>query len=147
LLQGTAVVVLGVCGIVAFGSINSGLSEGTDVDHITMLWRRSGWLGFFFFMSISLIIVLLFTYRLDAILTARSDISAVPFSANNNSTTSSTLNPNTRNVSAIRVTWRTTKRTWLQLSHWLETQLEAWAESKDDKNIAWTLGISWACCG
>lgn len=25
--------------------------------------------------------------------------------------------------------------------------LEAWTAPKDDKQIAWTLGIGWACCG
>ena len=26
-------------------------------------------------------------------------------------------------------------------------RLEIWAAPKDDKQVAWTLGIGWACCG
>lgn len=30
---------------------------------------------------------------------------------------------------------------------WVKEKLEAWTAAKDDKTIAWTLGIGWACCG
>jgi hypothetical protein len=30
---------------------------------------------------------------------------------------------------------------------WITDMLEIWAQPKDDKTIAWTLGIGWACCG
>jgi magnesium transporter len=31
----------------------------------------------------------------------------------------------------------------LSITGWLEV----WTAAKDDKQIAWTLGIGWACCG
>ncbi|TFY73310.1 hypothetical protein EWM64_g10701, partial [Hericium alpestre] len=46
-IYGTVVVILGVIGIVAFGSINTGLSTETDAHHLAYLWGRGGWLGFF----------------------------------------------------------------------------------------------------
>ncbi|THG92584.1 hypothetical protein EW145_g8665, partial [Phellinidium pouzarii] len=30
---------------------------------------------------------------------------------------------------------------------WVCETLEVWTAAKDDKTIAWTLGIAWACCG
>ena len=36
--QGTIIVIIGVIGIVAFGSINSGLATETDANHLTELW-------------------------------------------------------------------------------------------------------------
>jgi hypothetical protein len=48
------IVIAGVIGIVAFGSINSGLDDDTSVARLTRLWRRPGWLGFFFVVSFAL---------------------------------------------------------------------------------------------
>jgi hypothetical protein len=33
------------------------------------------------------------------------------------------------------------------MMNFVRNLLERWTESKDDKTIAWTLGIGWACCG
>lgn len=157
-IYGTIIVILGVIGIVAFGSINSGLTSKTDVEHLTYLWRRGGWLGFFFAMAIALISVYIFTSRLDAVLTARGDIDAPPFSA-----TSFDL-PFTRNGSSIGNTrlrgdgvksqkpvvqrlMLFTRTGWQNFMLYLTRLLEVWTGPKDDKQIAWTLGIGWACCG
>ncbi|KAG6876788.1 hypothetical protein C0992_011750 [Termitomyces sp. T32_za158] len=159
---GTIIVILGVIGIVAFGSINSGLSSQTDVTHITYLWRRGGWLGFFFFMSGALVILLIFVERLDAVLTSRSDLSATPV-ANSDIPLASrdTLpNGNSRIRAANSSQWRissfirslldairTLRATWASLMVWVTGRLEVWTAPQDDKQIAWTLGILWACCG
>jgi magnesium transporter len=144
LLQGTIIVILGVIGIVAFGSINSGLATETDVAHLTDLWRRGGWLAYFFVMTFALLLLLLCTYQLDAVLISRADISAVPFAGYN----LSNENSNGKNrrgfvldtIAAIRRTWRMTMAKLGQC-------LELWTAAKDDKTIAWTLGIGWACAG
>jgi hypothetical protein len=128
---------LGVIGIVAFGSINSGLASETDVGRITYLWRRGGWLGYFFFMSFALICVLIFTYSLDAVLVARSDLSAEPFSG-----------MGSRRVAPPKTgIFARVKSMWQRLMAWVQEKLEIWTAAKDDKQIAWTLGIGWACCG
>ena len=153
--QGTVVVILGVIGIVAFGSINSGLTSETDVEHITYLWRRGGWLGYFFLMSFSLFFLLIFTSRLDAVLAARTEVAAVPFSV-----------PNTQGsglpVSNIPLRIGTGRKSlfarifsllsvfkylWDTMITFVTDRLEIWAAPKDDKQVAWTLGIGWACCG
>ncbi|KAF7376218.1 hypothetical protein MSAN_00036900 [Mycena sanguinolenta] len=77
-IYGTVVVVCGVIGIVLFGSINSGLAQETDVAHLTSLWRRGGWLGYFFFMAITLSILVVATGKLDVILTSRTDLGRSP---------------------------------------------------------------------
>ncbi|KAL0072423.1 hypothetical protein AAF712_000186 [Marasmius tenuissimus] len=140
-IYGTIIVILGVVGIVAFGSINSGLASETDVVHLTYLWRRSGWLFYFFFMSFALLLLLLFTSKLDAVLAARSDISAVPFAAYPNSVR------NDANTASVNGPWVKVKRSWGWASIKISQLLETWTGPKDDKAIAWTLGIGWACCG
>lgn len=154
--KGTIVVILGVVGIVAFGSINSGLTSATDVAHITYLWRRGGWLSYFFAMSFALFFLLIFTTRLDAVLSSRTDLAAVPFSAVRPMQGSGLPPPNISFSSATR------RRSWLgkvfgvfaalragwdAAMNWTTDRLEAWAAPKDDKQVAWTLGIGWACCG
>ncbi|KAG9221054.1 hypothetical protein CCMSSC00406_0005507 [Pleurotus cornucopiae] len=151
-IYGTIIVIVGVIGIVAFGSINSGLATETDAAHLSHLWRRGGWLGFFFFMAFSLALLLLFTSKLDALLAARSEINAAPFSGIAIPPTSTTAGPRREGQelslwqkvagvgSAIRGYW---DAAMVKVGEWLEL----WTASKDDKQIAWTLGIGWACCG
>jgi hypothetical protein len=130
-------VVLGVIGIVAFGAVNSGLSTETDVNHLTTLWRRGGWLGFFFCMSIALILVLIFTHSLDDVLAARSDLDSEPFagmSARRSRDSSTTY-------------FGKAKNSWNAWILWVKEKLETWTAPQDDKQVAWVLGIGWACCG
>ncbi|KAK0212748.1 hypothetical protein DFS33DRAFT_1377215 [Desarmillaria ectypa] len=131
-IYGTIVVVIGVIGIVAFGSINSGLATETDVEHLTQLWRRGGWLGFFFLMTFALILLLYFTSKLDELLGTRGDI--VSDSDNPVITYGGQDSSTARNV-------------WAFLQRRVTDWLELWTAPKDDKTIAWTLGIGWACCG
>ncbi|KAI4528556.1 hypothetical protein K525DRAFT_260141 [Schizophyllum commune Loenen D] len=135
--QGTVTIILGVIGIVAFGSINSGLAEGTDVDSLTHLWRRGGWLGYFFVMAISLIFHLICTDRLDRLLVSRNEISTSPRPP--------PTNPNGGNV--IVRAFRSVMAFWTYIMTMLTYYLEVWTATKDDKLIAWTLGIGWACAG
>ncbi|KAF5370891.1 hypothetical protein D9758_002030 [Tetrapyrgos nigripes] len=140
-IYGTIIVILGVIGIVAFGSINSGLAAETDVAHLTYLWRRGGWLAYFFFMTFALLLLLLCTYQLDAVLIARADISSVPFAGYNLPSDGTPGRKSSRGVlSAVRRTWQ---NMMTKLGQWLEL----WTAAKDDKTIAWTLGIGWACAG
>ncbi|KAJ6593981.1 hypothetical protein B0H19DRAFT_918238 [Mycena capillaripes] len=144
-IYGTVVVVLGVIGIVAFGSINSGLAQETDVEHLTSLWRRGGWLGFFFFMTLSLILLLVATGKLDAMLIARSDLSSVPFAPGLPTSRPAESDPRSQNFFVKTV--GTVQRIWHSAMVLLVEWLELWTAPKDDTTIAWTLGIGWACCG
>ncbi|KAG7098606.1 hypothetical protein E1B28_000529 [Marasmius oreades] len=149
-IYGTIVVILGVIGIVAFGSINSGLASETDVGRLTYLWNRGGWLLYFFLMSFALFLLLLFTTKLDAILAARSDISAVPFAGYPSSTRNNDANSpqlNGGGASIVKKTWLKVKQFWANASIKTSQLLETWTAPKGDKAIAWTLGIGWACCG
>ncbi|OCH88999.1 hypothetical protein OBBRIDRAFT_794662 [Obba rivulosa] len=134
-IYGTIVVILGVIGIVAFGSINSGLGEETNAKHLTYLWTRGNWLAFFFFMSAALILLSIFTSQLDRVLAARAEL--VP---------ESELSPklgSTMQVGYVRRAFAA----WDNTMAWLRDKLEVWTATHDDKRIAWTLGIGWACCG
>lgn len=77
--------------------------------------------------------MLVFASSLDAILSARSDTSMQPFSGMDQSGAA---------TSNIKL-----KRAWAQAMAWVRERLEIWSQPKDDKMLAWTLGIVWACCG
>lgn len=135
--QGTIIVIFGVIGIVAFGSINSGLAQETDARHLTHLWTRGNWLAYFFFMTFALFFLYTFTSQLEAVLTARSDLSALPFG----SVDMRAGKPPARSM------FGKARGLWNSAMLRVRIFLESWTASHDDKRIAWTLGIGWACCG
>ena len=89
-------------------------------------------------MALSLILLLKFTSSLDAILAARSDLSSEPFSGMRSR--QGTKPPPIGNFEKLRAVWD-------NVMMWVMEKLEVWTAPKDDKTIAWTLGIGWACCG
>ncbi|KAI0311618.1 hypothetical protein OF83DRAFT_1177400 [Amylostereum chailletii] len=136
-IYGTVVVIIGVIGIVAFGSINTGLSTETSAAHLATLWSRGGWIVYFIVMSLSLTLLYIFTAQLELVLNARSDLSAEPFSG-----MSARMRPAGGTGFFARV------RGWMRWTMvWIAEWLEMWTAGKDDKVIAWTLGIGWACGG
>ncbi|PIL34000.1 transporter [Ganoderma sinense ZZ0214-1] len=137
-IYGTIIVIIGVIGIVAFGSINSGFASETDAHHLTELWTRGNWLAYFFFMSFALILLYIFTAQLDQVLAARSDLTAEPF-AGMRSRAGGLVTPPTLGGRVVAF--------WDNAMMWTREKLELWTASHDDKRIAWTLGIGWACCG
>lgn len=88
-------------------------------------------------MSVALILLLIFVSSLDAVLAARMDLTAEPFAG-----MSARQKPN----NAVGV-WAKAKAWWNRAIIWISEMLENWTAAKDDKTIAWTLGIGWACCG
>ncbi|KAI0633717.1 hypothetical protein C8Q77DRAFT_1116551 [Trametes polyzona] len=137
-IYGTIIVIAGVIGIVAFGSINSGLGTETDARHLTYLWTRGNWLAYFFFMAFALIFLYIFTSQLDQVLTARGDLNAEPFAGMR--ARAGALPPAGTYIGRVIAFWR-------HAMLWSREKLEYWTASHDDKRIAWTLGIGWACCG
>ncbi|KAI0768750.1 hypothetical protein BD413DRAFT_561088 [Trametes elegans] len=137
-IYGTIIVIIGVIGIVAFGSINSGLGTETDANHLTYLWTRGNWLAFFFFMAFALIALYTFTTELEYVLNARGDLNAEPFSGMR--ARAGALPPPATYVGKLMAVWR-------DALLWSREKLEIWTAPHDDKRIAWTLGIGWACCG
>ncbi|OCB88473.1 hypothetical protein A7U60_g4381 [Sanghuangporus baumii] len=145
-IYGTVVVILGVVGIVAFGSINSGLENGMDLELLKSLWGRANWILFFIAMTIALTSVYIFAAQLERVLVARGDISAVPFAAQSQAFHRQAES----DASLVRAPWYDRKRLavlWQGAMGRLAERLETWTAAKDDKTIAWTLGIAWACCG
>lgn len=88
-------------------------------------------------MSLSLALVYNFAAQLDLVLSSRSDLSAQPFVGMSARTPKA---PPGGLLIRIRGLWR-----WSMV--WVAEKLEEWTASKDDKVIAWTLGIGWACVG
>lgn len=89
-------------------------------------------------MAFALIFVSIFITQLDAVLAARSDLSAVPFS-------SMSSNPATPITS--RNVFRKITGLWSSATFHVRYYLEMWTAAHDDQRIAWTLGIGWACLG
>lgn len=160
LSQGTIVVILGVVGIVAFGSINRGLLEGMDAALLHSLWSRLNWILFFTIMALTLVGVYSFASQLERVRVARADITAVPFAAQEalRSPDLDSARERRRREDEEIVGWRKLlahflafwywfRTAYARLMAWLVVRLEDWTASKDDKTIAWTLGIAWACCG
>ena len=127
-----------------------------DVVHLTYLWRRLGWLGYFFAMTAALVVLLILISRLDLILSTRGDISVPSLVTPPGGEATGLPDPNTSLsfsqgnksflkravyvISFIKVAWE-------KMMIFVTRHLEAWAAPKNDKYIAWTLGIGWACCG
>lgn len=139
--------IFGVIGIVAFGSINSGLGSETNADHLTYLWTRGNWLGYFFLMSFTLMFLYIFTSQLDAVLASRADLSAVPYGAMTPPDWAAPLPPATNFWGKVKNVFTRIRATWeyglVKIKEWLEM----WTAPQEDKRVAWTLGIGWACCG
>lgn len=136
-IWGTIIVIVGVIGIVAFGSINSGIESEVSAKILTAQWTRGNWLAYFFLMSFMLIGLYIFISQLEAVLVARSDLSAAPFSGSGP----------TRGMPPAVTYLGQVRRTWDDAMHRIKAYLEVWTGSHEDKRIAWTLGIGWACCG
>jgi len=109
-------------------------------------------------MSFSLFFLLIFTTRLDAVLAARTELAAVPFSASRPPVIQGSGLPVPNSPLTIGVGRRSWfrricgfflafKYAWDAIMTFVTDRLEIWVAPKDDKQVAWTLGIGWACCG
>jgi hypothetical protein len=116
-------VIAGVIGIVAFGSINSGLDNDTSVARLTRLWRRPGWLSFFFVVSFALLVLYLFVSTLDAVLAVRADLFTAPLGAR-------------RRGPAPTSAFGRARARWDVANGYIAERLEVWTASKNDKLIA-----------
>ncbi len=88
-------------------------------------------------MSLSLALLYKFATQLNLVLSSRSDLSGLPF-AGMSARTPKALPGGL----LIRI-----KGLWNWSMIWVAEKLEEWTAGKDDKVIAWTLGIGWACAG
>lgn len=89
-------------------------------------------------MSFALLFLYIFTYQLDQVLTARSDLNGAPF-AGMRARAGGLVTPKTYGGKVAAF--------WDNSMMWTREKLEVWTAPHDDKRIAWTLGIGWACCG
>ncbi|KIM26985.1 hypothetical protein M408DRAFT_176121 [Serendipita vermifera MAFF 305830] len=139
-IYGTVIVVLGVIGIVAFGSINKGLVSHMDLTLLISLWSRAGWLSYFILMGfLPVVVVYIGASHLESILFSRQDLLSAPTTPKPNASRSG--GPSSSGI------WATTKAKWDHWMHWTRDKIEGWSIDKSDKTLAWTLGICWACCG
>ncbi|KAG8839636.1 hypothetical protein FRC18_009566 [Serendipita sp. 400] len=148
-IYGTIVVVLGVIGIVAFGSINKGLVNNMDLNLLIELWSRVGWLCYFVILGfLPIFIVYIGASQLETVVFDRMDIlgeSIVTPKPNSRGTSNGWRQANGGTVGLGW--WETVKVKWSNWMHWTRGWIENWSEDKSEKTLAWTLGICWACCG
>jgi hypothetical protein len=158
-IYGTIIVVVGVIGIVAFGSINKGLVTHMDAALLTSLWSRPGWLSFFIlFGFLPILVVYIGASQLETILLGRMDVLGVDMvtpKANTFTGSSSTGRgwrnnygkQNETSTGGLAGLWTAIKQKWESLMNATRNWMERWSLDKSDKTLAWTLGICWACCG
>ena len=125
-------IVIAVCGVIGFGSWNSGRESDMDLARLIVLWSRFGWIIYIIICTLAIIGLFLTAAQLDVILAARADLEAVPFAAEAS-----------RSSRAATTWWQ---RTRALFTHW-GAFLEHWTAAQSDKQLAWTLGILWSVCG
>ncbi|TIB82671.1 hypothetical protein E3Q22_00103 [Wallemia mellicola] len=72
-IQGTLLIVVGVIGIVGFGSVNDGISDFLDINVLIELWGRLAWLLWFFILLISTFSIYVIGLDLEKISRRRAD--------------------------------------------------------------------------
>jgi len=115
-----------------------------DLERLIGLWSRPGWLLYFILLQ-CLPLFLLFTgaAQLEAVLVARSNISEVPFAGQGGA---DSRRQGKHSEGFVGFVQRLNDH-WGAAMHWTMEKIEAWSMNKNDKMLAWTLGICWACCG
>jgi magnesium transporter len=93
-------------------------------------------------MSIALVVVGIGVVRLDALLVERSEEDVAILDDDLLAGRSATCTNGQSNGFVGRV-----KAAWTSLMIWVQDALERWTERQDDQQVAWTLGIGWACLG
>ena len=151
-IYGTIIVILGVVGIVAFGSINKGLNTHMNLDILIGLWSRVGWLCYLVLLGIIPIFFLYFgASQLETILLDRMDIMGDPLMTPTPVVTSASGSAGWRTFRGGPQPevgfWGGLKIRWSNMTHWTRGWIERWSRDKSEKTLAWTLGICWACCG
>ncbi|KZT43473.1 hypothetical protein SISSUDRAFT_1057486 [Sistotremastrum suecicum HHB10207 ss-3] len=131
-VYGTLVIVVGVIGIVSFGSVNSGLETDMSLARLSKLWGRPGWILFLLFMSAAIFLAYTVIGQLDAVLNFRAELNSEP--------QLTALPFNAGRVARARHTWNR----WMFR---LREKLEERTSYMDDKNLAWNIGVGWACIG
>lgn len=94
-------------------------------------------------MTLAIVIQYISNTQLEAVYLARSELSVLPSS----SAPWPRRSPATAPTGRIKAIWHTVARAWGRAMSKLRELMENWTASKDDKTIAWTLGIGWACNG
>jgi hypothetical protein len=85
-------------------------------------------------MSITLFVVGIGVVRLDAILAERNEDVLVEEDLRGRTDTNNGF-------------FGKVRAAWAGMMTWVKDTLERWAIKRDDKQVAWTLGIGWACLG
>lgn len=94
-------------------------------------------------MTTAIIVQYISNTQLEAVYHARSELSVLPSS----SAPWPRRTPPTAPTGRVKAIWHTVAQAWGGAMSKLRELMENWTASKDDKTIAWTLGIGWACNG
>lgn len=98
-------------------------------------------------MTFALMLLFVATLQLDGVPAARGEIDAVPFAGMGGATGDVGAGRRQRQGNVVARAFGGIKQGWNVLMARFVEYLELWTAAKDDKTIAWTLGIGWACCG
>lgn len=118
--------------------------EYFSLELLSHLWARGRWIGYFVLMTTAIVVQYISNTQLEAVYHARSDISVLP--SHTTPRPGRSGNPG-RGRGSIKAIWYKIADSWDNAMAKLRELMENWTAAKDDKTIAWTLGIGWACNG
>ncbi|KZT54231.1 hypothetical protein CALCODRAFT_439009 [Calocera cornea HHB12733] len=139
-IRGTVIVILGVIGIVVFGSIHSpDLSNSVDLARLKHLWSRAAWWGYFLLMALGTLFTYLGSSLLESALHARDELE-LPVHA--------PPPPVPKWLAAGRlrllgVVLGKAGEAWRAV----QGKVERVVDASDDKFLSWVLAMGWSCCG
>ncbi|EJU04064.1 hypothetical protein DACRYDRAFT_105129 [Dacryopinax primogenitus] len=139
-IRGTVTVIIGVIGIVVFGSIHSPeLSDSVDLPLLKYYWSRATWWGYFLLMGLGTLFTYCWSSMLQSALQAKEDLE-LPTPAHSTKLLAWFERGPMRYVGGVI---RTLSGIWRNL----QRKVDRVADASDDKFLNWVLAMGWSCCG
>lgn len=134
-IAGTAVIILGVCGVVGFGNLRTtdGEEENLDLEVLKRLWGRAGWIVYFLALEAVSFLSFWLARIIDAVWTERQELETQQYHRERPGSNESHL----QRFNRIRRTFR----------HAVKARIENWSVSKPDLVIRKTAGVAWSVSG
>ncbi|KZO93096.1 hypothetical protein CALVIDRAFT_540349 [Calocera viscosa TUFC12733] len=139
-IRGTVTVIIGVIGIVVFGSIHSPeLSNTIDLPRLKYLWSRAAWWGYFLLMSLGTLFTYAWSSMLESALHARDELELPSHAPPPAPPRASSQGP----LRFLSLIWQKVG----ELRRNLQGKVERVVDASDDKFLSWVLAMGWSCCG
>lgn len=141
-IAGTAVIILGVCGVVGFGNLRvstaQDIENNLNLETLKHLWSRGGWIGYFVCLELVSGLVFYVASIIDRVWVERQELETA-------------VDPEERIASARaprdETFMQTVNRRRLVVRFAIKKAVENWTVSKPDVVIRKLSGLTWAVAG